>query len=90
MINKSLLPLVKDDVPYMEAAPELFGADFAKRSKEFLRSNLLRTLTRPIGSPFFERAFPWGGEWAEVGGLNNNYNNYRGVTETDKPALFLV
>ncbi len=35
-LNKSLLPLVKEDTPYMEAAPDLFGSDFAKRSKEFL------------------------------------------------------
>ena len=35
-LNKSLMPLIKDDAPYADAAPELFGPDFAKRSKEFL------------------------------------------------------
>ena len=35
-LNKSLLPLVKEDAPYTDAAPDLFGSEFAKRSKEFL------------------------------------------------------
>ena len=34
-INKLLLPLVKEDQPYADSSPDLFGADFAKRSKEF-------------------------------------------------------
>ena len=35
-INKSLLPLVKEDSSYSDVSPDLFGADFAKRSKDFL------------------------------------------------------
>lgn len=35
-VNKSLVPLVKEDKDYVDAYPDLFGADFAKRSKEFL------------------------------------------------------
>ena len=35
-LNKSLIPLVKEDAPYTDAAPDLFGSEFAKRSKEFL------------------------------------------------------
>ena len=35
-VNKTLLPLAKEDEPYADAAPNLFGSDFTKRSKEFL------------------------------------------------------
>uniref|UniRef100_A0A1X7VIX4 Uncharacterized protein n=1 Tax=Amphimedon queenslandica TaxID=400682 RepID=A0A1X7VIX4_AMPQE len=35
-LNKSLLPLLKDDVDFATAVPFLFGTDFAKRSKDFL------------------------------------------------------
>uniref|UniRef100_A0A1X7VG43 Uncharacterized protein n=1 Tax=Amphimedon queenslandica TaxID=400682 RepID=A0A1X7VG43_AMPQE len=34
-INKSLLPLLKDDVDFATAVPFLFGTDFAKRSKDY-------------------------------------------------------
>ena len=35
-INKSLLPLVKDDTDFIEAAPNLFGPNFSKRAKDHL------------------------------------------------------
>ena len=35
-IKKSLLPLVKEDSSYFDVSPDLFGADFAKRCKDFL------------------------------------------------------
>ncbi len=35
-LNRTLLPLAKDDAAFSEAPPELFGSEFAKRSKEFL------------------------------------------------------
>ena len=35
-VNKSLLPMVKDDTPYAKASPDLFGTDFARKSKEFI------------------------------------------------------
>ena len=35
-INKSLLPLVKDDTDFIEAGPNLFGPDFSKRAKDHL------------------------------------------------------
>ena len=35
-VNKALLPLVKEDDHFAGASPNLFGPDFAKRSKEFL------------------------------------------------------
>ena len=35
-MNRTLLPLVKDDENFMEAAPYLFGGNFARQSKEFL------------------------------------------------------
>lgn len=34
-VNKALLPLAKEDESYADAAPNLFGSDFAKRSNEF-------------------------------------------------------
>jgi hypothetical protein len=35
-INKSLLPLIKEDGVFSRAHPHLFGANFGKRSKEFM------------------------------------------------------
>ena len=35
-INKNLLPLVKEDGDFLEAPPNLFGADFSKRAKDHL------------------------------------------------------
>ena len=35
-INTNLTPLVKEDVEFAEAAPNLFGPDFSKRAKDYL------------------------------------------------------
>ena len=35
-INKSLVPLVKEDSDFSEVAPNLFGPDFSKRAKDFV------------------------------------------------------
>ena len=35
-INKQLLPLVKEDADFSEAAPNLLGPDFSKWNKDFL------------------------------------------------------
>ena len=35
-INKNLTPLEADDGDFIEAAPNLFGADFSKRAKDHL------------------------------------------------------
>ena len=34
--NKTLLPLAQEDKNFIEAAPYLFGPEFAKQSKEYL------------------------------------------------------
>ena len=44
-VNKALLPLARDDERFAEAAPHLFGSDFARHSKEFLDQ-----VTKPNGS----------------------------------------
>ena len=66
-VNKALIPLVKDDAPYTDAAPDLFGSEFSKRSKEFLKQvktirSSLPTKQRQKGGLFFGRANPWGGQ----------------------------
>ena len=35
-INKSLVPLVKEDSDFSEVAPNLFGPKFSKRAKDFM------------------------------------------------------
>lgn len=35
-VNKSLLPLAKEDEVFTEAPPNLFGSEFARKSKEFI------------------------------------------------------
>ncbi len=88
-LNKSLMPLVKDDTPYMDAAPDLFGSDFAQRSKEFLeqvkaiRSSLpTRSSGNPDykGKPLFRKGQSSGRTGAyNRGGASNQYrpNQYR-------------
>ena len=41
-INKSLVPLVKEDSDFSEVAPNLFGPEFSKRAKDFV--DQVRTL----------------------------------------------
>ena len=47
-LNKALLPLAKDDASFSDAPPELFGPEFAKRSKEFLEQ--VRTIRSSLPS----------------------------------------
>ena len=60
-INKALLPLARDDEHFAEAAPHLFGNDFARHLKEFLdqvkaiRSTLPSKTKEPARKPFFSR-----------------------------------
>ena len=35
-LNKALLPITADDSNFKEAAPALFGKDFAKQSKDLV------------------------------------------------------
>ena len=35
-INKSLVPLLKEDSNFSEVAPNLFGPEFSKRAKDFV------------------------------------------------------
>ena len=63
-MNRSLLPLVKNDENFTEAAPHLFGGDFARQSKEFLdqmkalRSTLPSKTKEPFKKPFFRGGPP--------------------------------
>ena len=48
-INKNLLPLVKEDGDFLEAPPNLFGADFSKRAKDHLdQVKSLKAASLPI------------------------------------------
>ncbi len=46
--NKSLLPMVKENVPYIDASPDLFGPEFAKKSKDFI--DQVKTLRSSLSS----------------------------------------
>ena len=64
--NKSLLPLVKEDKDFTETTPYLFGADFAKRSKDFtnqikaMRSILPNKTEYRSSRPIFWKGQPLG------------------------------
>ena len=91
-INKSLMPLVQEDEPYANSAPELFGADFAKKSKEFLdqvtalRSSLPKS--KPQGGntyrkPLFRKGQSSERTWAyKRGGAPGQYRRGRGDRQT--------
>lgn len=83
-VNKSLLPLAKEEEPYSEAPPNLFGADFARRSKDFveqvkaLRSSLPARGShreQAEGRKFFRRGPPSkrGGQRSGRGGVSNRF-----------------
>ena len=63
-MNKVLLPLPRDDEYFTEAAPQLFGTDFTRQSKEFMdqvkaiRSTLPSKTKEPAMKPFFEAPTP--------------------------------
>ena len=87
-VNKSLLPLVKEDGPYVNAAPDLFGADFAKRSKEFLdQVKAMRSSLPAKGDyrkPLFRKGQPsergTANKWR--GGASFNFKGSRGGRHT--------
>ena len=63
-VNKVLLPLTRDDEHFTEAAPQLFGTDFVRQSKEFMdqvKAIRLPCPPRPRsqrGNPSFEGPLP--------------------------------
>ena len=60
-INKALLPIVRDDSNFKEAAPLLFGTEFAKKSKEMVEQvkAMRSTITKkPERRPWFFRGGP--------------------------------
>ena len=84
IINKGLLPLVKEEDNFKEAAPLLFGPDFAKKSKEYIEQvkAMRSSIVRPERPQFFRNGPPpppptsWGG-----GGLQSK------TVERRKPQL---
>ena len=72
-VNKVLLPLARDDEQFAEAAPHLFGTDFARQSKEFMdqvkaiRSTLPSKTKEPARKPFFRGGPPRRGEGTNSG-----------------------
>ena len=81
-INKSLLPLVKEDSSYSDVSPDLFGADFAKRSKDFLdQVKALRSSmpSKDYKKSLFRKGQSSGRTGANYrGGASNRYNHQRG------------
>ena len=79
-LNKSLLPIVGDDLNFKEAAPLLFGTEFAKKGKELvdqvraMRSTITRKPERR--PPFFRGGPPTN----RGGGFNRKYR--RGGAQT--------
>ena len=71
-VNKSLLPVVGDDSNFEEAAPRLFGTEFAKKGKEMvdqvkaMRSTISKKQERK--PPFFR-----GGPPSSRGGFNRKF-----------------
>ena len=59
-INKGLLPLVKEEDNFKEAAPLLFGPDFAKKSKEYIEQvkAMRSSIVRPERQQFFRSGPP--------------------------------
>ena len=74
-MNKALLPIVGDDDNFKEAAPLLFGTEFAKKSKEMVeqvkaRRSAITKKTRAKASRFFRRGPPkFGVGGASTGGM---------------------
>ena len=84
-VNKSLLPLVKEDTPF----PYLFGDEFAKRQKEF--SDRIKALragrqTEQYRKPLFRKSLPSGRGMARGRGGGPNNFRYREVVQTVNPV----
>ena len=80
-LNKTLLPLAQDDDVFAEATPKLFGAEFAKRSKEHIdQVKALRTSIQSSSSKqqFFRSGPPnKGGQFFKRGGRGGASNTQR-------------
>ena len=77
--NRALLPVVGDDTNFKEAAPLLFGTEFARKSKEMVEQvkAMRSTITRkPDRKPVFFR----GGPPTNRGGFNRRFG--RGGAQT--------
>ena len=90
-VNKSLLPLVKEDTSFKEASPYLFGDDFAKRQKDFsdqikaLRAGRHSHTEQTFRKPLFRKGLPPGRGMARGrGGGPSNYR-YRGGRTDRQP-----
>ena len=95
-VNKSLLPMVKEDAPYVDASPDLFGPEFAKKSKDFidqvkaLRSSLPSTSSSSRDHHFQERRSLFrkgnpsgkGGAYKRGGAYQNSRGGGRGGRQT--------
>ena len=81
-INKSLVPLVKEDSDFSEVAPNLFGPEFSKRAKDFvdqvktLRSSFTAKQDLQFRKPLFRRGHPSERGMARTRG--GGPNQYRG------------
>ena len=55
-LNKSLLPLLKEDDNFKDVAPSLFGPEFARKSKELIdQIKAIRSTTQKNGESFFQQ-----------------------------------
>ena len=77
-VNKSLLPLAKDDENFTTAAPLLFGGEFSKKSKDFLDQVKAIRSTLPAKNkgdytrkPFFRGPRPQGRRLHQLQGPTN-------------------
>ena len=67
-LNEALLPIVGDDANFKEAAPLLFGTEFAKKGKEMVKA--IYVPPSPRSSPSFKR--PVQGDQAGKGQFQGN------------------
>ena len=88
-INKSLVPLVKEDSDFAEVAPNLFGPEFSKRAKDFvdqvktLRSLFAANQDLQSRRPVFRRGRPSERGMARTRG--GGPNHYRGGQRDRQP-----
>ena len=72
-LNKSLIPLAKEDQNFDNAPPALFGAEFAKNAKDHVDQVKALRSTNKDGRPFFR-----GGPPNNRGGYTYKYRGGRG------------
>ena len=66
-LNKALLPIVGDDEAFAEAAPLLFGTEFAKKGKEMI--DQVKAMRATISKKQEKRPFFRGGPPRQLGGF---------------------